>query len=543
MHVCARICVYRLYDVVTQMALAEIVLLAQLVFSCSGARILAVAPFPGQSHMVVISALTQELASRGHHVTVISSHPLSGPQPNYTDIKVPDLHLNQGVTDLYSIRHMSYMQTMLAMWNLGNTICENAFQSPEIQQLIHSKDLKFDLIILEAFFNECFLGFAHKFQAPVISICTFGGMSWMADTVGSPSLYSFIPNGLLEYSDRMGFWDRLDNGYWTVLTDIVRAMWYMPKQNSLMKKYFDSVSGLPNIWTLEKQTALLLTNTHFSQTSPRPLNPNMVEVGGMHIKSAKKVPQDLKKFLDSSPDGIIYFSMGSVLKGSLLPEDKRNAFVKAFAQLKQKVLWKWEGDNLPNKPSNVKIEKWLPQNDILAHPNVILFITHGGLLSTQEAIYHGVPMIGIPIFGDQLLNVKRAERKGFGLLLPFDNITETSVKWAITEILTNKSYLTSARHMSRLQRDQPIHPLDNAVFWTEYIIRHKGAPHIRSASLTLSFTQYFMLDCLALVILIIGLIIFGMFTLAGNLVRRARENLKDEKSEKDGKNRTREKSD
>lgn len=49
------------------------------------------------------------------------------------------------------------------------------------------------------------------------------------------------------------------------------------------------------------------------------------------------------------------------------------------------MLWKWE-DDLPDKPSNIRIEKWLPQNDILGHPNVKLFITHGGLLSTQVNI-------------------------------------------------------------------------------------------------------------------------------------------------------------
>lgn len=46
--------------------------------------------------------------------------------------------------------------------------------------------------------------------------------------------------------------------------------------------------------------------------------------------------------------------------------------------MKQKVLWKFENDTLPNMPSNVMIRKWLPQNDVLAHKNTILFLTHGG---------------------------------------------------------------------------------------------------------------------------------------------------------------------
>jgi hypothetical protein len=75
--------------------------------------------------------------------------------------------------------------------------------------------------------------------------------------------------------------------------------------------------------------------------------------------------QELQKYLDEAPNGVIYFSMGSLLQGYLMPESKRNAFLGAFSQLKQRVLWKWESDTLPGQLSNVKFGKWLPQSDIL----------------------------------------------------------------------------------------------------------------------------------------------------------------------------------
>jgi UDP:flavonoid glycosyltransferase YjiC (YdhE family) len=75
--------------------------------------------------------------------------------------------------------------------------------------------------------------------------------------------------------------------------------------------------------------------------------------------------QELQKYLDEAPDGVIYFSMGSNLKSTSMPESKRNAFLGAFSKLKQRVLWKWESDTLPGQPSNVKLGKWLPQSDIL----------------------------------------------------------------------------------------------------------------------------------------------------------------------------------
>ncbi|KAJ4441094.1 hypothetical protein ANN_10944 [Periplaneta americana] len=74
---------------------------------------------------------------------------------------------------------------------------------------------------------------------------------------------------------------------------------------------------------------------------------------------------DLQQYLDNAPDGVIYFSMGSNLQSSQMPESKRDAILKAFSKLKQKVLWKWETETLPGQPPNVKLGKWLPQNDIL----------------------------------------------------------------------------------------------------------------------------------------------------------------------------------
>ncbi|PSN29441.1 UDP-glucuronosyltransferase [Blattella germanica] len=127
--------------------------------------------------------------------------------------------------------------------------------------------------------------------------------------------------------------------------------------------------------------------------------------------------------------------MGSNLQSSQMPDSKRDAFLKAFGKLKQKVLWKWETDTLPGQPKNVRLGKWLPQSDILAHPNIRLFITHGGLLSTQEALDRGVPVVGIPVFADQFLNSNRAVLAGYGIRLDYSNVTEESLLWAVKEVI------------------------------------------------------------------------------------------------------------
>ncbi|KDR22768.1 UDP-glucuronosyltransferase 2C1 [Zootermopsis nevadensis] len=209
--------------------------------------------------------------------------------------------------------------------------------------------------------------------------------------------------------------------------------------------------------------------------------------------------------------------MGSNLQSSELPESIRKAFLEAFSKFKQRVLWKWETDSLPGQPKNVRLGKWLPQSDILAHPNVRLFITHGGLLSMQEAIYRGVPLLGVPIFGDQGLNMGRAVSAGYGLKIDFVNVTTESLTWAIREIIETPTYRENAQRLSRIYRDQPLTPLDQAVFWTEYVIRHKGAPHMRSASLDLAWYQYFLIAVLTLAAVSS---VIGVFLILRSIVRK-----------------------
>jgi glucuronosyltransferase len=88
----------------------------------------------------------------------------------------------------------------------------------------------------------------------------------------------------------------------------------------------------------------------------------------------KVFPQDVKKFIDDATDGAIYISMGSNLKSSEMPEDKRQAFLEAISKLKQRVLWKWETDSLQGQPKNVMINKWLPQSDILGNISLYCII-------------------------------------------------------------------------------------------------------------------------------------------------------------------------
>lgn len=108
-----------------------------------------------------------------------------------------------------------------------------------------------------------------------------------------------------------------------------------------------------------------------------------------------------------------------------------------FAELPYQVLWKFENDTLPDKPKNVRIEKWLPQQDLLGHPNIKLFITQAGLQSTEEAIVNHVPLLAIPFLADQHANAKKITKLGMGLHLDITTLSKEQFKTAITQIVSN----------------------------------------------------------------------------------------------------------
>ena len=279
-----------------------------------------------------------------------------------------------------------------------------------------------------------------------------------------------------------------------------------------------------------KSVSLVLINHHFSTSSIRPFVANMIEIGGIHVDELKELPNDVKEFLDNAKDGVIYFSMGSIIRGVDWPLEKREAFINVFAKLKQKVLWKYENDTLPGNPGNIMIASWLPQRDILAHPNVKAFITHGGLLGTTEALVEGVPVLGIPIYADQMMNMKKAESFGNGILLELTNVTENSISYSLNEILNNPKFLQNAKDISQRYTDRQNSPQDTTVFWIEYAIRHKGAPHMLSSAHKLNYFQLHLFDVyayLAFLSILCGSVIFiivkGVITTMTNISSRIKE--------------------
>ena len=280
-----------------------------------------------------------------------------------------------------------------------------------------------------------------------------------------------------------------------------------------MKKYIHNLpQPVPSLYELQGNASLILLNGHFSFDTPTAYLPNVVEVGGVHLsKSDGKLPPDLQKLLDDAVHGVVYVNFGSNVRSSELPTEKKNAFLNVFRRLRQTVIWKWEDDTLQNIPKNVVLRDWLPQKEILSHPNVKVFISHGGLIGTQEAIFYGVPIIGVPIYSYQYNNLLQVEQHGFGRILEYKNIDEMSLQILLDDILNNESYSIKAKEVSKRFKDRPLSAMDTAIFWIEYVIRNKGANFMKNPARDLSWMAYSMLDVYLLILFVVLLSIYAVF--------------------------------
>jgi glucuronosyltransferase len=162
----------------------------------------------------------------------------------------------------------------------------------------------------------------------------------------------------------------------------------------------------------------------------------------------------------------------------------------------------------------VMINKWIPQRDILAHSNVKVFITHGGLLGTTEALIEGKPMLGFPVFGDQEMNMAQIADRGYGIQIMIDDITEESVLSALKELLENPKYEENAKKISARFNDRPMTPKDSVVFWTEHAVRHKGEEYLLAEGRNMNFfvfrsiDSYLTIGIIFIVFLIVNVLIF-----------------------------------
>ncbi|KAK5639988.1 hypothetical protein RI129_010799 [Pyrocoelia pectoralis] len=491
-----------------------------------GARILGIVPTPSISHQVVFQPLWRELSLRGHQVTTITTDPIK--DPTLTNLTEIDLHFSYEAWNKIIMKNIlafndNPIRGILGFVEQGLDITDQQLRHPSMQSFLKSED-KFDLAIIESV-APVMIAFAEKFQCPFISMTSMDGFTYLYKSMGNPTHPVLFPDSIYPYYEKMSLAQRLGSVISTNVMSIMIA-YSSFSQDQLVKKYFGE--NYPSVQHLMNNASLLFVNSDPILHKIRPLVPTVVQIGGgSHLRKPKPLPHDLKEKLDNEKNGFIYFSLGSNVKSKDIPMETRTTILETFSELPYTVLWKFEAENLSNKPDNVIISKWLPQQDVLRHPNIKLFITQGGLQSSDETIHIGVPIVGMPFFGDQAANIKRMVAKGMGLSVEYTALEKNDFKAKILEIIQNPKYRNRVKELAALAQDQPMTGLERAIWWSEYVIRHKGAAHLRSPLLDIPWYQYLLLDVIAVLLFGFTFSTYILYILVRSLLRLIRRNLND----------------
>ncbi|CAG9792442.1 unnamed protein product [Diatraea saccharalis] len=492
-----------------------VLLLVIVVVNSDTANILAVYPTPSISHQIVFRPLTMELIKRGHKVVVLTTDPIyqiSESPDNLTEIDVHDVSYDIWRKELYSSNTIQgnnndIIPQVKILFSITLKLVEKQYNHEKIQKILKGK-CKFDLLIHEAFCLSALI-FSHILKVPVIQISSMGSVPDVLNIFGAPSHPLMFP-----YSVQQKIYD-------LTIRDKLRQLYIHYKFDKIAQDFerqTDIDSNVPTLGELKKNVDLMFLNVYPFWEMNRPAPPNFIYLGGLHQKAERELPKDIKTYLDSSTHGVIYISFGTNVDLALLPPHKIQILTNVFSKLPYDILWKWNENKLPGRSKNIKISKWLPQADLLKHHKVKLFITQGGLQSSDEAITAGVPLIGIPMLGDQWYNVEQYVHHGIGVRVDMETIDEEKFRNAINEILSNNSYRRNIVRLKRIIDDQPQTPLERAVWWTEYVIRHGGAKHLRSPAANISWTEYLELELVFYLLTICMIIIVAIILILYRLI-------------------------
>ncbi|CAH0545934.1 unnamed protein product [Brassicogethes aeneus] len=487
-------------------------LIASLIHVIDGAKILGffVSPNVKPDYYYPIF---EELALRGHHVTLIS--PTLRDQSEIKNLHVEDISfvLEVGVNFTNIINEGSYTFTnTMNMFEFYRDTFKLLLKRDEVKTVLQQK---FDVVIAEHVTPLTFIPSVLS-GATTIGFSASSGPLHAHDSVSNPTHPVTTPSSILNMEGELSYQDRLNSGLYNIWYRLYYNLYELPKCDKIIKDYFGA-SG-PYLGQTEKNVSLQIFYSNPILGLIRPNVANVVEISLANIKTSTLKDSAIKEFLDTSTHGIIYINLD--FKDSKIEKRIVKLLCESLSHLPYHVLWNYNSRKNMNS-FKFMVRPDLPQADILAHKNVKLFITDGDILSIEQSVINDVPLIGIPLYFDQKPYVNVIERKQIGKVIDAKNITEQMLKNTVVEVAECKKFKKNVQKVGFLLREEPA-GLPKIIWWIEFIIRRKGATHIRSTAPNYYLYQYYFLDIIAFMLFTLGVLIFVIYFIINLFVKVGR---------------------
>ena len=337
----------------------------------------------------------------------------------------------------------------------------------------------------------------------------FVGSSYDPIAQRVPFSPAVTPLTVFPYSDHMTFFQRVKN---TVV--FLKQCWtYKDAYGDAVGRFAPEKPNIPVDMLIARAEIWLVEMDHILDY-PKPSLPNVKFIGGTVKGPAGPLPTDFKTFMDDAREGVVIVSFGSYVLG--VPAEISDKLFEVFDSLPMKVIFR---SNLtsPN-PAKIMTSTWLPQNDLLAHPNTKVFVSHCGKNGQYEALYHAVPVVAMPLFYDQPYNAERMRVKGLAEVLDLRTCTAAEMRAAILKVARQPRYKQAIMAASRLFRQQFHVPVEVAGRWLDHIMKYGGA-YMRSAGQDMTMHEFLIFDVIAF-LAVAFILLFAGLVYAGLLVYR-----------------------
>ncbi|BFZ10334.1 hypothetical protein BsWGS_13372 [Bradybaena similaris] len=257
-----------------------------------------------------------------------------------------------------------------------------------------------------------------------------------------------------------------------------------------MKQLFPTDPNVPPANELMSQAEVYIVESDPISDYPRPTVPNVKLVGGLSISTSKSIQEPFKSFLERSEKsgvGVAVLSFGSLFMN--IPKEFEAKLVTALRRLSVNTIWR--ANVTSPDPNKILTSTWLPQNDLLAHKNVKVFISHSGAHSLYESLYHAVPTVCLPLFFDQQFNADRAEDKGYCLSLDVFKASADDLVRVIEQVVSSKEMKAKVSTASEIYRQLYKNPRQEAAFWLDHVMRY-GGEYMRYSGQKIPMTLFIM---------------------------------------------------
>uniref|UniRef100_A0A0N4ZAL3 glucuronosyltransferase n=1 Tax=Parastrongyloides trichosuri TaxID=131310 RepID=A0A0N4ZAL3_PARTI len=505
-------------------------------------KVAVFSPDISSSQFIWNKRVCEKLAEAGHDVTMIemifmnktiNKPPINKLVKTYTVLGNMDADVVKIDKEMGSAMFgdMSFFnektRNMFATMTTNSIIsCEYFISNKEFMDFMVNE--KFDIAFAHIL-DYCTIGIIHYAKIPSWIWMSSGALiDFMAYDLGVPSPSSYVSPMIADMGDQLNFIERVKSfiGH-TIFPYVYHHMLITDKETEIFRRIISP--DFPNLLDLSQKCPLAMINSNELYDFPRPTLHKIINIGGLGMskKDAKPLEGIFKKASEGNKvKGIIVFSFGSIANATLMPIEWKEAFMKAFSQFPEyEFFCRYDGKDLEEqRPKNVHLLKWLPQSDLIQHPKTKLIITHGGYNSLQETILAGIPIICVPLFGDQPRNAKLAVKNGIGLSISKSDINQENIYNSIRTIIHDDSYSKKVKRLQRMILKRPVSSEDLLIKWTEFVAEFKTLENMIPYGTKLGFIQYYQIDVviflLTIILLVLFIILFSLKKLVSCVVKR-----------------------